>query len=196
MVYEGVSGNVTTYIYGSGDDITNEDSRNRALVYVPNNQSDIILVDQTDDEGNVTVSAAQQWASLDEFISNNEYLNSRRGQYTERNASRAPFINTFDLRFLQDIYLEQGNGKRHTLQFSVDIFNFGNLLNSTWGRRYFGSSSGIELLEFEGFQGDTNVPTFTFQEFQNDDSFYGRLDNQGVISSRWQMQLGVRYIFQ
>ncbi|MEM9831693.1 MAG: carboxypeptidase regulatory-like domain-containing protein [Bacteroidota bacterium] len=195
LVYEGRSGELTTYIYGSGDDLTNEDSRNRALMYVPRNQSEIVLVDQTDGDGNVTFSAADQWAALDAFISNDDYLDSRRGQYTERNASRAPFISTFDFRFLQDFYFEQANGKRHTLQLSFDIFNFGNLLNSTWGRRYFGSSDGIEILEFEGFQGDTNVPTFSFQEFDNNDQFFGRLENTGVISARWQMQIGVRYIF-
>ena len=195
LVYEGQSGDLTTFIYGNGDNLDNEDSRNRALVYVPRNQDDIILVDQTDDDGNVVATAAEQWAALDAFISDNEYLDARRGDYTERNASRAPFIHTFDFRLLQNFYIQQANGKRHTFQFSVDIFNIGNMINSDWGKRYFGASDGIELLEFEGFQPDTNVPTFTFQEFQNDDAFYGRLDDQGVISSRWQMQLGLRYIF-
>jgi hypothetical protein len=201
LVYEGQSGDVSTYIIGNGDNLQNEDSRNRALVYVPENQSDIVLVDRTDRDGNVIATADEQWAALDEFIENDEYLSSRRGQYTERNAFRAPFINTFDLRFLQDFYITQPNGKRHTLQFSLDVFNLGNLINPDWGKRYFGSSRGIELVEFEGFQEDaqgneTLVPTYTFQEFQNDDPFYGRLDDRGVISSRWQMQLGLRYIFQ
>ena len=201
LVYEGISGNVSTYIIGAGDDLTNEDSRNRALVYVPASQNDIVLVDITDRDGNVTATADEQWAELNAFIENDEYLSSRRGQYTERNAFRAPFINTFDLRLLQDFYLTQPNGKRHTLQFSLDLFNLGNLINSAWGKRYFGSSNGIELIEFEGFQEDaqgneTLIPTYSFQPFQNDDPFYGRLDDRGVISSRWQMQLGLRYIFQ
>ena len=201
LVYEGLSGNVSTYIIGNGDNFDNEDSRNRALVYVPASQADIVLVDRTDRDGNVVATAAQQWEALDEFIENDEYLSSRRGQYTERNAFRAPFINTFDLRLLQDFYLTQPNGKRHTLQASLDIFNLGNLINSSWGKRYFGSSNGIELVEFEGFQEDaqgneTLVPTYSFQEFDNDDPFFGRLDDRGVISSRWQMQIGLRYIFQ
>jgi hypothetical protein len=201
LVYEGLSGDVSTYIIGNGDNFDNEDSRNRALVYVPETQNDIILVDRTDRDGNVIASADEQWAQLDQFIENDKYLSSRRGQYTERNGFRAPFINTFDLRLLQDFYITQPNGKRHTMQFSVDIFNLGNLINPDWGKRYFGSSSGIELVEFEGFQEDaqgneTNVPTYSFQPFQNNDPFYGRLDDRGVISSRWQMQLGLRYIFQ
>ena len=195
LVYEGQSGDLTTYIYGNGDNIDNEDSRNRALVYVPRNQSEIILVDRTDQDGNVVATPDEQWAALDQLISSDKYLDSRRGNYTERNASRAPFIHTFDFRLLQDFYIQQPNGKRHTLQFSIDVFNIGNFINSNWGKRYFGSSNGIELLEFEGFQDDTNVPTFSFQDFPNSNPFYGRLDDQGVISSRWQMQLGLRYIF-
>ena len=199
LVYEGQSGEVTTFIYGSGDDITNEDSRNRALIYVPRDQSEIVLVDRTDREGNVEATADEQWEALDALISRDEYLSSRRGQYTERNASRAPFLNTFDLRLLQNFYFEQANGKQHTLQFSVDVFNFGNLVgelfDQRWGERYVGSPNGLEILEFEGFQGETNTPTYTFEEFDNNDIFYGDFDDRGVISSRWQMQLGVRYTF-
>ena len=199
LVYEGQSGDLFTYIYGSGDDLTNEDSRNRALVYVPRNQDEIVLVDRTDRDGNVVATAAEQWAALDDFIANDDYLSSRRGQYAERNESRAPFINVFDFRLLQNVFIEQANGKRHTLQFSVDIFNVGNLLGElfdrNWGQRYLVDFGNVELIEFEGFQGDTNVPTYTFQEFPNGNPVYGNFDNEGVISARWQMQLGVRYIF-
>ncbi len=199
LVYEGRSGGLFTYIYGNGDNITNEDSRNRALIYLPRDQSEIVLVDRTDRDGNVVATAAQQWTALNEFIEGDAYLSSRRGQYAERNESRAPFINTFDFRLLQNIFLEQANGKRHTLQFSVDIFNVGNLLGEVfdrnWGQRYVVNFGNVELLEFEGFQGDTNVPTYSFREFQNNNPLYGSFNNEGVISARWQMQVGLRYIF-
>jgi len=48
------------------------------LIFVPANQGDINLVDI---DGGAT--AAQQWTALNEFIENNDYLSSRRGDYAE-----------------------------------------------------------------------------------------------------------------
>ena len=202
LVYEGQSGNPFTYVYGEGDDITQEDSRNRELVYVPRNASEIVLVDLFDRDGNLVATPEQQWEALDAFIEDDSYLSDRRGKYTERNQSRTPFESIVDLRILQDFYLEMGNGKRNTLQLSLDIFNVGNLISSSWGKRYGRQFSGYELLQFEGFAEGSNTPTYTFQAFDEDrafsgdnEAFFGDLDDSGVLSSRWQMQLGVRYIF-
>ncbi len=192
LIYEGRSGNPYSYIYGGGQNIQNEDSRNRALVYIPASQNEVVLVD-TDD-----YTAAQQWALLDDFIENDPYLSENRGQYAEANSNRTPFINVIDLKFLQDFYIETANGKRNTFQFTADIFNFTNFLNKDWGKRYRGQSFGVELLEFEGFQDGTNIPTYSFTPFndeQPNEPLYGNLDDSGLLSSRWQMQIGLRYIF-
>ncbi|MEO0469376.1 MAG: hypothetical protein AAF206_07145 [Bacteroidota bacterium] len=99
-----------------------------------------------------------------------------------------------DLKFIQDFSIKTG-AKTHTLQLTADIFNFTNMLNNNWGRRYFvGSFGSFELLDFEGFQNETE-PTFSFdgvdENFPNDN-----IDDTGIQSSRWQMQLGVRYLFK
>ena len=193
LFYEGRSGSPFSYIYGGGQNITNEDSRNRALVYIPRDESEIILVD-TDD-----LTAAQQWEALDAYIENDDYLSENRGSYAVRNSNRLPFENVIDLKFLQDFYLEMANGKRNTLQFSFDIFNFTNFLSSSWGKRYRQQGFGVELLEFEGFaDGTTNVPTYSFSPFNDiepNEQQYGNFDDAGLISARWRMQLGLRYIF-
>jgi len=199
LVYEGQSGNPYSYIYGNGDDITGEDSRNRELIYVPAAQSEIVFGEFDSDLGQVVVAdaatSAEEWARLDAFISDDDYLSDRRGQYAERNQSRTPFESIVDLRILQDFYLEMGNGKRNTLQLSLDIFNFTNLLNKNWGKRYNRTFGGYELLQFEGFAPGSDQPVFSVNEFENNEAYYGDLDDSGVLSSRWQMQFGVRYIF-
>lgn len=190
IVWEGQSGNPYSYIYGDGDDITGEDSRNRELVYVPASQNEIVFAD--------AATAADQWNRLNAFIENDDYLSERRGQYAERNQSRTPFESIFDLRILQDFYLKMGNGKKNTLQLSLDIFNVGNLLNQDWGRRY-GRSGSYELLQFVDFAADGTTPTFEYEGFadgfNDDEAWNGDLDDSGFLSSRWQMQFGVRYIF-
>ncbi|TRX50419.1 TonB-dependent receptor [Fulvivirga sp. M361] len=195
LVYEGQSGNPYSYVYGLGDDITGEDSRNRELVYVPRNADEIVLVDRFDDDDNLISTAAEQWEALNAFIEEDDYLKERRGRYAQRNQSRTPFESIIDLRVLQDFYLEMGNGKKNTLQFSLDIFNLPNLLNKAWGKRYDRQFAGYELLQFAGFQEGSDTPTFTFNGFDENEAFFGDFDDAGVLSSRWQIQLGVRYIF-
>ncbi len=192
FIYEARSGTPYSYIYGSGDDINQEDSRNRALVYIPASRDEIVLVENGD------LTPDEQWDLLDAYIENNDYLRDNRGKYARANENRTPFTSIVDLKFAQDFFLEMANGKRNTLQFTVEISNFTNMLNKNWGKRYNRQSFGVELLEFEGFQDNSTVPTYSFTPFNLDEpSFqaYGNFDDAGIQSSRWQMQLGFRYIF-
>jgi len=189
IFYEGISGSPYSYVYADGDEIQDEDSRNRSLIYVPENENDIIFTGTAEEQ-------AAQWEALNEFIENDPYLSTRRGMYAERNSNRNPFSNVVDLRLIQDINLKAG-GKTHTLQLTADVFNFTNLLNKNWGRRYI-VSSNFNLLEFEGFQdGTDNVPTYSFDGVPEDfPRLNGNVDDRGIQSSRWQARLGVRYIFK
>ncbi len=188
LVYEGQQGRPFSYVYGNGDDLLGEDSRNRTLAYVPLNAQDIVLVDDAS-----AGTAGEQWDALNSYIVNDPYLSTRRGQYTERNQNRAPFVGVLDLRFLQDFTINAG-GNKHTLQFTADVMNFSNMLNSDWGRRYFVPQS-FNLVNFEGFAADGTTPTFTFDGITDNDPSANNIDDSGLISSRWQMQLGLRYIF-
>ncbi|QLG45564.1 TonB-dependent receptor [Costertonia aggregata] len=193
LLYQGFQGSPYSFIYNeSNRDLLGDDSRDNALIYVPASQGEIELVNLVDRDGNL-FTPEQQWQALNTFIENDEYLSTRRGQYAERNATRGPWSHIVDLKFLQDFTVNVGN-KKHTLQLSADIFNFTNLLNKDWGRLNFVGSEVTPLTTVS--TGDT--PTFNlnpgavnldgtpnFQEF----------DDEGIQSSRWQAQLGVRYIF-
>ena len=191
IFHESVQGNPYSYIYNDGGRLTNEDSRERSLIFIPASADDIVLVDDGD------FSAADQWAALDAFIENDPYLSENRGDYAARNESRSPWSHVMDLKILQDINFNIGN-KLHKFQISLDVFNFSNLINKNWGRRYFqGSFGNVEILDFEGFADGTNTPTFTFNPNNLGDDNTPRtvIDDAGIQSSRWQMQLGLRYIF-
>lgn len=187
------SGNSFSYTYNR--DIGNEDSRQRSLIYVPANQNEIVLVDQTDRDGNVTTSAAAQWTALDNYIKNDDYLNSRRGDYAEKNGSRSPFTTVLDFKLQQDIFLKTAGGRKHSFQVGLDIFNFTNFLNKDWGVRYQSNFGAVQLLDYEGFQDGTRIPTFTFEADNKELTDLLRIDDFGFSSSRWQMQLSLRYTF-
>ena len=190
LFYNGQSGSRYSYVYA--ENVNGEDFSENDLIYVPRNLPESYLVDRVgeDEEGNeiVVATAEEQWAALDAFIADDEYLSERRGEYAERNGSRTPFVSIFDVRVLQDFSLDVG-GKTHTLQLSLDIFNFTNFLNKNWGRRYFVNNDNYRLIEVVS-PGPT--PEYNFSAPSNE---VWQINNAGVTSSIWQMQVGLRYIF-
>jgi hypothetical protein len=193
IFYEGYQSQPYSFIYREGRDLLNDDSRDNALIYIPASQDEIVLADITDRSGNVIVSASEQWNDLNTFINSIDYLKENRGGYAERNASRGLWNHIIDLKVMQDFSLDF-SGKKHTFQISADIFNFTNLINKDWGRRRFISDEVSPL---------TTVSTGSTPEFQvnygtvNDDGTPNitQYDDFGLASSRWQAQLGIRYIF-
>jgi hypothetical protein len=169
------------------------------LFFVPNSIDQIPLVDLEVD--GVTYSPEQQWELLDQFISNADGLNDFRGDYVERNTGVMPFEFTMDLRFLQDFYVEMANGQKNTIQLSIDIFNFTNMLNPEWGIvRFTPGFSAYQIVQLEnnlGFPGSNTSPEYTINPDLIDglEPWEGNIDDSGLRSSRWQMQVGVRYIF-
>lgn len=181
MFYNGQQGGTINYVY-QGRDLLNDDSNDNALFYIPRNQSEINLVE------NNGISPDEQWAALDAYINSNDYLNERRGDYAERNGDRGPWNHIVDLKVLQDFSLNF-NDKKHTFQLSLDIFNFFNLLNKNWGEvKFVPSNLGIVEVERNGVN-----PEFSFNP--NFAEGIEIIDDAGTRSSRWQMQVGLRYIF-
>ncbi|SDK65018.1 Carboxypeptidase regulatory-like domain-containing protein [Catalinimonas alkaloidigena] len=178
------------YSYTYSRDLNGDGQTSNDLIYVPANQGEINLVDIRNSSGDVTYSAAQQWADLDAFISQDPYLQNRRGQYAERNGAQYPWQSQFDFRVLQDFYVNAG-GKRNTLQLSLDIFNVANLLSSQWGLLRTPTRSG--LIDFTGFDAEGN-PTYQFPMLRGEPLRESFQVDPG-LQSRWAMQVGLRYIF-
>jgi len=193
IVYNGQSGDPYSYIYNDYLDVNNDNETYNSLIYVPASASGINLVDIETPGDPDYVSAAQQWADLEAFINDDDYLSERKGQYAERNAARAPFEHIFDLKFAQDIFTDIG-GRQQKITVTLDIFNFTNLLNKDWGRRYYVPYGTVSLINFEGFESDGTTPRYTFEAPEDKIDIYSA-DDSGIRSSRWQMRFGIRYTF-
>lgn len=184
--YEGSQDGPYSFTYREGRDLFNDDSRDNALIYIPASASDIQL--SGDD-----AEQAAQWQRLETFINSLDYLKENRGEYAERNASRGPWSHIVDLKVLQDFSLNMGE-KKHTFQISADIFNFTNLINKDWGKKKFirNNVSPLQTVSTSG------TPVFSINDgVVNDDGTPNieELDDFGLQSSRWQAQIGLRYIF-
>ena len=186
--YEGLSGQPLTYIYGQTTDLNRDGNNSNDLLYVPTSTTDptqIRLV--TTGTGATAYTAAQQAIDLENFIQNDPYLSSHRGQVVERFGARLPWTHEVDIRVAQDFHFAGKN----TLQITFDIFNLGNLLNQNWGRQYVVSNNAVELLRTES-TGPGVQPTFSFPaSFATTNRSY----DFSNLGSRWQGQLGVRYSF-
>ncbi len=180
---EVAKGNRYSYTYAG--DANNDNIRFNDLIFVPASADQINLVDMKG------VSAAEQWQALDQFIAQDDYLSSRRGQFAERNGAMLPWFAQFDLRILQDFNFNIGD-RKNTLQLSLDVLNIGNMLNSNWGVRqlpYNVNPISVESVDATTTDGEYTA-TYTFnpatQNSFNDDV---------SLLSKWQAQVGLRWIF-
>lgn len=185
LFYEGAEGSPLSYVV-DGNGLLSDTGSDSALMFVPANEGQANLVD-TDD-----LSASEQWALLDAFIEGNDYLRTRRGQFAERNADRSNWSHIVDLKFAQEFGIKFGE-KIHRLEFTADIFNFTNMLNEEWGVRTFSNFNQVQLVDFQGFDTDGTTPQFTFDPRNGETD--NIIDDRGLVSSRWQMQVGLRYTF-
>jgi hypothetical protein len=187
IFYNGQSGQPLSYIY-NGD--MNNDGTTNDLIYIPKSRSDINLVNIAATSTTPLITADEQWASLWDFIIHDRYLKNHRGEYAKRNGARIPFSNQFDVRIVQDIKTNI-HGTSNKLQLSLDIINIGNLFNHDWGHSIYASNQQFNLINIKSTS--VNPPTFTYTGagMTADKKAYTISD----FSSRWRMQIGIRYLF-
>jgi hypothetical protein len=208
LTYEGRSGFNYSYTYNG--DPNSDGTFGNDLIYVPRNQSEIVLAPSN---ANDPRSLDQIWTQLDNYIQQDPYLSQNRGKYVARNGAIAPWVDRLNLSVLQDVYIDV-RGKRHTLQFSVNIDNVLNMLNSSWGliqvpsRTQLLRSLGYETPHTAGsiaspsnggtpWAATTGRPVYAF-DLNADGSALtttNNFDTSTTSGGRWQLQLGVRYIF-
>jgi len=183
--FEAAQGNRFSYTYAG--DLNRDDISGNDLIFVPASRSQINLVPITNASGAVLVTADEQYRRLDAYISQDKYLNSRRGGYAERNGSLSPWYTQLDAKILQDFTVKTKGGKNNTLQLSLDMLNLGNLLSASWGNRQLVGNN--RLIEASYALATPDTPAYTFrggsQTFFTDTS----------LNSRWRAQVGIRYIF-
>ena len=189
--YSGHSGLPYTWIFTgdvNGDGISYEDP-----AYIPTLNDP--LVQFVDYRG--TPASDELVQQFQNFISNDKYLGKHRGQIAGLNESHAPWNNSFDMSFSQEIpgFFEGAKG-----QIRLDIHNFLNLLNKDWGDVRYLQYDTRNLAGYRGVndQGQYlyEIPTDRSGNFEA--SPYVTRDagsNPTRVISRWSALLTVRYTF-
>lgn len=175
------------YSYTYAGDLNQDGIANNDLLYVPASASDINIgtVDGTG-TGIPDANAAAQYTALSAFIDQDDYLSTRRGDYSERHGAQLPGFGQFDFKFVESFNFEIA-GKPNQLQLSFDILNLGNMFSSSWGVRQFANNTNP--ISVNGVD-NTGTPWFSFDTTLTESHL-----NDVSLRSKWQMQIGVRWIF-
>ena len=214
LLFEAAPSGVGSYVYIG--DLNNDGQTSNDLMYIPKtSDKQQYIASQLEASGASDLrTPAQIWAQLDNFIRQDPYLSQHRGDYAKRNELIYPWFKRLDLNVTQDFYLNTKDkvAMKHTLRFSLDIYNFGNFLNKNWGINKIPSAASgggvlnVGLLKFDKIGPDGKTPIFSFpyadatNQIPYTTSFKDNANSspsslQSGTSSFWQMQIGIRYLF-
>lgn len=191
VYYSGANQGRYSYYYSNdfnGDGLAND------LLYIPTNTADMNFVDITQTvNGTTTVkyTADQQREAFDAFVANNG-LEEYRGQILPRNEFLLPWLNRFDVRLTQNLFTNMVT-RGDKVQITLDVINFGNLLNSDWGiQDYNISSYGAAILTRAGSV--SQDPNLRMAEVDGELAKSPYLP-ASTTATTWTAMLGFRYSF-
>lgn len=173
LIFIGQSGHPFTYV--SSTDANGDGVGGNDPVYVPRNGADMLFA--------TTADSAGYFAR----INSEACLGDNRGHILPRNSCRDPWINILNARLVKVIPTVRGQ----SLELSADIFNLLHLVNRDWG--VFRATSGGAGFENENMLRQTGYDLTTQRGRY---ALNTRAPNRpNLTSSRWQLQLGAKYIF-
>jgi hypothetical protein len=194
LFYSGYNQGRMSFTYSNdlnGDGISSD------LMYIPESKSELQFADISSN-GTVVASADAQRDAFWNFVENDDYLSSHKGQYAERFGKMEPWLNRFDFKFAQEVFTDLGNARRGTLQLTLDVLNIGNLINKNWGAyQDFGITNGydnIQLLKVAGFQNGQPVYQLNAPDLAKFGENAQFVDDVST-SSTWGMLFGIKFMF-
>ncbi len=191
VYYSGAHQGRFSYYYSNdvnGDGLAND------LLYIPGNTADMKFSNITTGSGaNQTIlfTADQQREAFDQFIADNG-LEEYRGQILPRNEFLLPWLNRVDVRLSQNLFSNMVQ-KGDKIQLTLDILNFGNMLNSEWGiQDYTVSSYGAAILSRAGSLSPD--PSFTMLR-DGSELVKAPYRPASSRSTTWTAMFGMKYSF-
>jgi hypothetical protein len=186
MFIDGSTGGGASYRFTG--DMNGDGGTSNDLIYIHRDVSEMNF--QSFTTGGRTFTAAEQAEAWNAYIEQDPYLRRRRGEYAERGAATGPMSFGMDLSLAQDFYVRAA-GRRNGLQLRIDLLNFHNLLNSSWG-------IGRSLVSSQPFTNPSidaqGRSTYRLRVVDGEllKNSYERSPGSGDV---WRMQVSVRYTF-
>ena len=184
VFYEGRSGK--PYSWTVNNDLNGDGVAGNDLMYIPKAFGSGEVVFRGDTATDKT-NEKRFWDVVNQY---SDLLNSA-GSVVKRNASFAPWTNSIDMRFTQEL---PGLYKQNKAVFILDLFNFGNLLNKRWGRinEVGFQSGGGTARSFVDFAGLDTQGKYVYNVRSSVEGYDTR---QIKGESQWAIQATLRYEF-
>ncbi|MES2161927.1 MAG: TonB-dependent receptor [Pseudomonadota bacterium] len=184
MFYEGRAGK--PYSWTINNDLNGDGLAGNDLMFIPSapGSGQVVFAGDT----------ATNHANEDKFwsvVNSNRILKQAAGGVVGRNTDFSPWTNTFDVRLSQEI---PGLFKNNKASFTLDIFNFGNLLNKKWGRinEVGFQGSGAQARSFVDYVGLDASGKYVYKVRDAVETLDVR---QVKGESQWAIQATVKYEF-
>lgn len=177
LLYNGYSGEHYSLTYAKGKTDENGDTyRGNSLIYIPTEAEmpTMLWADET------------SMAAFNDYIEEDNYLRTHRGEFAERNSHSLPFVHRLDLHVAQSFYFNKSSQRR--VEISLDILNLSNLISRSWGLVHRTSNWTLSPMTITELRAEGN-------DFRPVYKFNGASYTTDDINSRWHMQLGVRVVF-
>ncbi|KGM55958.1 Oar protein [Lysobacter daejeonensis GH1-9] len=187
LVYEGRSGRPYSWVYFND---ANGDGRSaNDLLYVPSGPGDVLFGSLS--SAGVFTANPQMEQAFFEWLNENPELKRYQGGVAPANAGRGEWVNTFDVRFTQEL---PGFFKGHKSEIWLDIQNVGNLINKDWGHIMdYGFFANQRVLSANGIYNGKYV--YDFRSPDAPTAANGDADGFNTGVSQWSLQVGFRYKF-
>ncbi|MFN0185202.1 MAG: carboxypeptidase regulatory-like domain-containing protein [Aquabacterium sp.] len=181
LFWEGRAGKPFSWTYNN--DLNGDGLAGNDLMYIPRapGSGEVVFAGGATDE-------ARFWATVDA----NAELSAAKGKVVQRNGSRTGFVNSFDLRLSQEL---PGFMAKHKGVISLDILNFGNLINKRWGRieEVLFQSDGAQARSFVNYKGLTADGKYIYSTFTGGPESVQVRQTRG--ESQWSAQVTLKYEF-
>ncbi|MBI4542305.1 MAG: TonB-dependent receptor [Gemmatimonadetes bacterium] len=193
IFYEGMSG--TPFVYVANGDLNGDGESRNDPIYVPRNALDASEMRIGTGVGAAFVQDTAMARAFDEFISEHDCLNEQRGQIMERSSCRSPFQHRLDLSIRQAVPTIMGQ----RLALQVDIFNFLNFLNGSWGKielptldANFPQQQVLSQVGRNPGPLNESISTFTFNNTVRQQGAFAESTGEANF---WRVQMTLRYAF-
>jgi len=174
--YSGIGGTRYSMAVGGNTNGDFVDSNDLAYIYDPTNN-------EVPEYLRTGIQAILDNPDAEESVK--DYIRRNAGQIAERNGGINGFYGTFDARLAKRFRIVRDHG----VEFSVDVFNVGNLLNRNWGAGH--NLNKQNLYTIRSF----NPATEQFIYNVNQGAGVSNPTNANLNGNPYQIQLGARYSF-
>jgi hypothetical protein len=188
----GINGRFS-YVYDG--DFNRDGVQGNDLMYIPTATEVQQMQFGANTVNGVSYGQNDQRALFERYIQQDKYLRAHRGQFAERNGAQLPWLNRLDVKILQDLFANI-KGTKNVLQFSIDIFNAGNLIDPGWGKlKTINNSRVLAITNANNLiPGGTVLPIYRLASANGDIITKTFRDNVSIAST-YSIQFGLRYIF-